>query len=214
MASRDPSSAKATSARCIVGIGTMRVSSWMSSEPIRMLRSHASAVVADFSAVSVRWRALRSAALICPVAKLRRFTAFMLARRAVAGHVQKVRVARLGSREVALLEVRVPGETRHVVVAEGLGVGLLDAEGRARVRAAMAGAAKPGAALALGLAEQATAAMAGVGVGPGGPEREALEARGRAIVAEVAAGAVAGRGRSCGGRSSGRSPASRVASRR
>jgi predicted ribosome quality control (RQC) complex YloA/Tae2 family protein len=109
----------------------------------------------------------------------------------VGGHVQKVRVARLGSREVALLEVRVPGETRHVVVAEGLGVGLLDAEGRGRLRAAMAAAGKPGAARALALAAQATAAMAGVG--PEGPEREALEARGNAIVAEVAEGAVAGR---------------------
>ena len=60
------------------------------------------------------------------------------------GSLQKVRVMRLGVREVALLEVRVPGETLHVVVAEGLGVGLLGPPERARLKEAMAGAAKPG----------------------------------------------------------------------
>ena len=56
------------------------------------------------------------------------------------GHLQRIRVARVGQREVALLEVRVPGETLHLVCAAGLGVALLDAEGRGRVRETMRGA--------------------------------------------------------------------------
>jgi hypothetical protein len=62
----------------------------------------------------------------------------------LGGHVQRISVARVAGRDVALLAVRVPGETLHVVVAVGLGVGILDAQARARLRGAMAGAASPG----------------------------------------------------------------------
>jgi predicted ribosome quality control (RQC) complex YloA/Tae2 family protein len=103
-----------------------------------------------------------------------------------AGYLQKVRAMRLGPREVALLELRVPGETRHVVVAEGLGVGLLGPAERARLREAMAGAAKPGAAYAATLAERAARGLEGV-------EPEELTARGARIVEEVARGEAGGR---------------------
>ncbi len=53
------------------------------------------------------------------------------------GHVQRVRVARLEGREVALLDVRVPGETLHVVCAGGMGVGVVDGERQRRLREAM-----------------------------------------------------------------------------
>ncbi|HEX4446369.1 MAG TPA: hypothetical protein VH044_06530 [Polyangiaceae bacterium] len=56
------------------------------------------------------------------------------------GHLQRIRVARLGDREVALLDVRVPGETLHLACAGGLGVGLIGVEGRKRLRAALRGA--------------------------------------------------------------------------
>jgi len=55
------------------------------------------------------------------------------------GHLQRIRIARLGEREVALLEVRVPGETLHVVGAAGLGVGLLDEVGHRQLRETMKG---------------------------------------------------------------------------
>jgi len=103
-----------------------------------------------------------------------------------AGTLQKVRVVRLGPREVALLELRVPGETRHVVVAEGLGVGLLGPAERARLKEAMAGAVKPGDAQARTLAERAAAGLEGV-------EPEELKARGARIVEEVARGEVGSR---------------------
>ena len=102
------------------------------------------------------------------------------------GSLQKVRVMRLGPREVALLEVRVPGETRHVVVAEGLGVGLLGPAERARLKEAMVGAAKPGEAYSRTLAERAAAGLEG-------GEPEELRARGARIVEEVARGEVGGR---------------------
>ena len=102
------------------------------------------------------------------------------------GSLQKVRVMRLGPREVALLEVRVTGESRHVVVAEGLGVGLLGPAERARLKEVMAGAAKPGEAYARTLAERAAAGLEGV-------EPEELRARGARIVEEVARGEVGGR---------------------
>ena len=102
------------------------------------------------------------------------------------GSLQKVRVMRLGPREVALLEVRVTGETRHVVVAEGLGVGLLGPPERARLKEAMAGAAKPGEAYARTLAERAAAGLEGV-------EPDELRARGTRIVEEVARAEVGGR---------------------
>jgi hypothetical protein len=57
------------------------------------------------------------------------------------GHLQRIRVAWLGDREVALLEVRVPGETLHLVCAAGIGVGAVGGDERARLREAMRGAA-------------------------------------------------------------------------
>jgi len=57
------------------------------------------------------------------------------------GHVQRVRVVWLGGREVAFLEVRVPGETLHLVCAAGMGVGAVAGDGRARLREALSGAA-------------------------------------------------------------------------
>jgi predicted ribosome quality control (RQC) complex YloA/Tae2 family protein len=112
----------------------------------------------------------------------------MLARQVVDGHVQKVRVTRLGAREVALLELRVPGETRHVVVAEGLGVGVLGAEDRGRLKGAMGGAGagagtgkgagvKPGEARARELAETAVRGLEGTD--------DELRARGAAIVEQI-----------------------------
>jgi hypothetical protein len=52
----------------------------------------------------------------------------------VGGQVQRIAVSRIGHRDVAVLQVRVPGETVHVVVVGGLGVGLVDDELRARLR--------------------------------------------------------------------------------
>src|SRR3984885_7686582 len=98
-----------------------------------------------------------------------------------AGYLQKARVLRLGRREVALLELRVPGETRHVVVARGLGVGLLGPAERGRLKEAMAGAAKAGQARALELAQEAARGLEGV-------PRDELLARGARIVEEVAQG--------------------------
>ncbi len=57
------------------------------------------------------------------------------------GHVQRIRVVWLGDREVALLEVRVTGETMHLVCAAGLGVGAVSGERRARLRDAVRHAA-------------------------------------------------------------------------
>ena len=56
------------------------------------------------------------------------------------GHVQRVRVVWLGGREVALLDVRMPGETLHLICAAGMGVGALDWERRVRLREATKGA--------------------------------------------------------------------------
>ncbi len=56
------------------------------------------------------------------------------------GHVQRVRVVWLGDREVAFLEVRVPGETLHLVCAAGMGVGAMSANGRERLREVLRGA--------------------------------------------------------------------------
>ncbi len=53
------------------------------------------------------------------------------------GFVQRVQAAALGGRDVVLLQVRVPGQTRYVVAAAGLGVGVLGPEARDRLRAAM-----------------------------------------------------------------------------
>src|ERR1019366_2832530 len=64
------------------------------------------------------------------------------------GYLQRVRVAQVsgeGGRKVALFEVRMPGETVHLVCAAGLGVGVLDAARRARVRDARRPPPAPGA---------------------------------------------------------------------
>ncbi len=53
------------------------------------------------------------------------------------GLVQRVWVAWLAGREVALFDVRVPGETLHLVCAAGLGVGAVDGERRGQLREAM-----------------------------------------------------------------------------
>ena len=79
----------------------------------------------------------------------------------VSAHVQKVRVARIGGRQVALLQVRVPGETLHVVVADGLGVGLVDGAQRTALRDALAGASRPDSSRAEAIAREAADALAG-----------------------------------------------------
>jgi hypothetical protein len=69
----------------------------------------------------------------------------------VGGQVQRVAVARLGGREVILLKIRVPpgapgdlpGENVHVVLAAGIGVGVVDTSGRTQLRDAMQPAAAP-----------------------------------------------------------------------
>jgi predicted ribosome quality control (RQC) complex YloA/Tae2 family protein len=109
----------------------------------------------------------------------------MLSRRPVKGHVQKLRVARLAAREVALLQVRVPGATLHVVSAQGLGVGLLGPEARGRLKE-VAAWAKPGEARARAIAEEALHAMEA-------EEHEALEERGTRIALELARGEAGGR---------------------
>ncbi|MCL2448209.1 MAG: NFACT RNA binding domain-containing protein [Polyangiaceae bacterium] len=57
------------------------------------------------------------------------------------GQVQRISLVQSGAREVATLQVRVPGETVHLVVASGLGAGVLDAALRDRLRAALPRAA-------------------------------------------------------------------------
>jgi NFACT protein RNA binding domain/NFACT N-terminal and middle domains len=60
------------------------------------------------------------------------------------GRLQRLRVARVGGREVALLDVRVPGETLHVVCAAGLGVGTVGADRLEGLRGALrAGSPSP-----------------------------------------------------------------------
>ncbi len=131
-------------------------------------------------------------------------------------------MVRLGAREVARLEVRVPGETLHLVFAAGLGVGLLDAAGRARLREAMRGApvspaqarwrarfeggeVRPGArAVDLHHGERSARVECGRGEdlvwtegAPASPlepvTREALEARAPTILESLARAGVAGR---------------------
>src|ERR1700690_803252 len=127
----------------------MRVSSSRSSRTIRMLRSHASAAFAPFSAATVRKSALSIAVLACPVGKLRRFmrrgnediarpginvtpcyrTMATMDGPLIGGHVQRVGLSALGRHEVALLKVRIPpspgasrGKNVHLVVAGGRGL--------------------------------------------------------------------------------------------
>jgi hypothetical protein len=65
----------------------------------------------------------------------------------VGGQVQRVGLSALAGREVALLKVRIPpapgalrGENAHLVVAAGMGVGVVDERDRARLRDALRGA--------------------------------------------------------------------------
>jgi predicted ribosome quality control (RQC) complex YloA/Tae2 family protein len=103
-----------------------------------------------------------------------------------AGHVQRVIVARVGGREVALLQVRVPGETVHVALVAGAGVGVVGKDGRARLRAAMPEATAPGAARAQAIVEAVRAGLAGA-------TREALEQAGARMVEQLARDVVGGR---------------------
>jgi hypothetical protein len=57
--------------------------------------------------------------------------------------VQRVTVAHLAEREVALLDVRLPGQTIHLVLAGGLGIGIIDAVQRGSLRRALQGATSP-----------------------------------------------------------------------
>jgi predicted ribosome quality control (RQC) complex YloA/Tae2 family protein len=116
------------------------------------------------------------------------------------GHVQRITAGRVTGRAVALVQVRVPGETVHVVVVERAGagagvgagggagaqVGLIDKEGRARLRAAMQAVAPVGEARARAIGEQVRAGLAGA-------SREELEARGARLVASLASAGAAGR---------------------
>jgi hypothetical protein len=56
------------------------------------------------------------------------------------GNVQRIRIVWLGEREVALLDVRVPGETLHLICAAGLGVGAVDGQRRTRLLESTRGA--------------------------------------------------------------------------
>jgi predicted ribosome quality control (RQC) complex YloA/Tae2 family protein len=107
------------------------------------------------------------------------------------GHVQRVTVGRVaGGREIALLQVRVPGETVHVVLLQGAGgatragtgagamIAVVDKEARARLREGMEGASAPGTARARAIAEQVRAGLAGVA-------RKELEERGARLVDEL-----------------------------
>jgi NFACT protein RNA binding domain/NFACT N-terminal and middle domains len=63
------------------------------------------------------------------------------------GQVQRISVARVGARQVALIQLRLPprpptaGETVYVVFAAGIGVGIVDVDAGRRLRAVMAGEA-------------------------------------------------------------------------
>jgi hypothetical protein len=131
----------------------------------------------------------------------------------VGGRVQRLAVALLDRCEVALFAVRLPrrgspGETVHVVLATGMGVGVVDKEGRARLRDVMHGAASPAQAQWRRRLEGARI----VGVGPEGmelagdgecwyataqttraPECGTLERSGARIVEELACAGVDGR---------------------
>jgi len=61
----------------------------------------------------------------------------------VGGHVQRVTVAWVERREIAVLRVRVPGENAYLVIAGAAGVGLVKPEGRDTLRDAMAGNVSP-----------------------------------------------------------------------
>jgi hypothetical protein len=56
----------------------------------------------------------------------------------VGGHVQRITATMVAGRHVAMVDVRVPGETIHVVLVGGMGVGVIDAQQRDRWRRASA----------------------------------------------------------------------------
>jgi len=61
----------------------------------------------------------------------------------VGGHVQRVTVAWVERREIAVLRVRVPGENVYLAIVGAAGVGLVKSEGRDTLRNAMAGNVSP-----------------------------------------------------------------------
>ncbi len=58
----------------------------------------------------------------------------------VGGRVQRVRFGRVGARDVVIVQVRHPRRTEHLVMAGGIGCGLLDAPAHDLLRQALAGA--------------------------------------------------------------------------
>lgn len=138
------------------------------------------------------------------------------------GLVQRVRMAHLAGREVAVLDVRIPGETVYIVCAGGMGIGVVDRETWGRLRNAMrASAPSPRQALWRARLEGARIACVGVDaidldqngkawraqpgrademlVGPrempatNAAERAVLEERGAAMVDSISRIAVVGR---------------------
>jgi predicted ribosome quality control (RQC) complex YloA/Tae2 family protein len=99
------------------------------------------------------------------------------------GFVQRVHAAALGGRDVVLLHVRFTGETRYVVAAPGLGVGLLSAPQRERLREAMKDGAPRDKARWEAVFEAAAA----------GPDDDDLDARGARIVEALAQAESGGR---------------------
>ncbi|MGD0680131.1 MAG: NFACT RNA binding domain-containing protein, partial [Polyangiaceae bacterium] len=61
----------------------------------------------------------------------------------VGGTIQRVTVGRSDAGDVATLQVRVPGSTRHLVIASSLGVGVLEAQDRTRLRGLLRGSTSP-----------------------------------------------------------------------
>jgi hypothetical protein len=61
----------------------------------------------------------------------------------VGGRIQRVRAARVGTRDVVLFQVRVPGRNLFLIVAGGMGVGCVDRAGYDGVRHAMEPRADP-----------------------------------------------------------------------
>lgn len=89
------------------------------------------------------------------------------------GFVQRVHAAALGGRDVVLLHVRFTGETRYVVAARGLGIGVVAGAVRERLREAMKGGAPRDKARWEAVVEAAAAA---------GDDGEDLETRGARVV--------------------------------
>ncbi len=99
------------------------------------------------------------------------------------GFVQRVHAAALGGRDVVLLHVRFTGETRYVVAAPGLGVGIVSTPLRDRLREAMKQAAPRDKARWETVFEAAAT----------GPEDDDLDAAGARIVEALAQAESGGR---------------------